>query len=64
MTDALSAKDKVTTVKFPEAAGAVNVYPIGVLKKAPQPALAKRFVALVTGDAGQNILAQAGFAKP
>jgi molybdate transport system substrate-binding protein len=64
VTDALSAKDKVTTVKFAESAGAVNVYPIAVLKKAPQPALAQKFVALVTGDAGQNVLAQAGFAKP
>ena len=64
VTDALSAKDKVTTVKFPEAAGAVNVYPIAVLKKAPQPALAQKFVAMVTGDAGQNVLAQLGFAKP
>ena len=64
VTDALSAKDKVTTVKFPEAAGAVNVYPIAVLKKAPQPGLAQKWVALVTGDAGQQILAQLGFAKP
>jgi molybdate transport system substrate-binding protein len=64
VTDALSAKDKVATVKFPEAAGAVNVYPIAVLKKAPQPALAHKFATLVTGDAGQNVLAQSGFAKP
>jgi molybdate transport system substrate-binding protein len=64
VTDALSAKDKVATVKFAEAAGAVNVYPIAVLKKAPQAALAQKFVAMVTGDAGQNVLAQLGFAKP
>lgn len=64
VTDAHSAADKVTTVNFPEAAGAVNVYPIGVLKNAPQPALAQKFVATVTGEAGQKLLAQAGFAKP
>jgi molybdate transport system substrate-binding protein len=64
VTDAHSAGNKVATVNFPEAAGAVNVYPIAVLKEAPQPALAQRFVALVTGDTGQNILAQSGFAKP
>jgi molybdate transport system substrate-binding protein len=64
VTDARSAGSKVTTVSFPEAAGAVNVYPIAVLKNAPQPTLAQKFVALVTGDAGQNILAQSGFAKP
>ncbi|OBG57918.1 molybdate ABC transporter substrate-binding protein [Mycobacterium sp. E735] len=64
VTDAHSAGNKVTTVSFPEAAGAVNVYPIAVMNKAPQASLAKRFVAMVTGDVGQNILAQAGFAKP
>ena len=64
VTDARSAGSKATTVNFPEAAGAVNVYPVAVLKKAPQPTLAQKFVAMVTGDPGQNILAQSGFAKP
>ncbi|MEM6106832.1 molybdate ABC transporter substrate-binding protein [Mycobacterium sp. 050272] len=64
VTDAKNAKDKVATVNFPEAAGAINVYPIGVLKKASQPATARKFVTLVTSDAGQKILAQYGFAKP
>lgn len=64
VTDARSASDKVTTINFPEAAGAVNVYPIGVLKKASLPTLAQKFQAMVTGAAGQQILAQSGFAKP
>ncbi len=64
VTDAMTAGDKVATVTFPEAAGAVNVYPIAVLTKAPLPALAQKFVAMVTGDAGQKILAQLGFQKP
>jgi molybdate transport system substrate-binding protein len=64
LTDALSAGNKVTTVNFPEAPGAVNIYPIAVLKKAPQPTLAQKFVTLVTADAGQKILAQSGFAEP
>ncbi len=64
LTDAQNAGAKVTTVKFPEAAGAVNVYPIATLKKAPQAALAQKFLALVTGDAGQQILREAGFVKP
>ena len=64
VTDAKSAGNKVTTVNFPEAAGAVNVYPIAVFKKAPLPALAQKFVTLVTSDSGQKILAQSGFAKP
>jgi molybdate transport system substrate-binding protein len=64
VTDALSAGNKVTAVSFPEAPSAVNIYPIGVLKKAPQPTLAQKFVTLVTADTGQKILAQAGFAEP
>lgn len=64
VTDAISAGDKVTTVKFPEAAGAVNVYPIAVLNKAPAPALAQKFVAMVTAETGQQILVRSGFMKP
>lgn len=64
VTDAKNAHGSVTTVDFPEAAGAVNVYPIGVLKKAPQAALAQKFVALVTSEAGQQVLTQLGFVKP
>ncbi|OBK50116.1 molybdate ABC transporter substrate-binding protein [Mycobacterium sp. 1081908.1] len=64
VTDAHSAGNKVATVNFPEAAGAVNVYPIAVLRNATQATLAQKFVAMVTGDPGQNILAQSGFAKP
>ncbi|OBI53816.1 molybdate ABC transporter substrate-binding protein [Mycobacterium sp. E787] len=64
VTDARNAGDTVATVNFPEAAAAVNVYPIAVLKHAPQPAPAQKFVAMVTGGTGQHILSQYGFAKP
>ena len=64
VTDAKSAGNRVATVNFPEAASAVNVYPIGVLKKAPMAAQAQKFVDLVTSPTGEQILAQAGFAKP
>ncbi len=64
VTDATSAGNKVTTVKFPEAAQAVNVYPIAVLKNAPQGAPAQKFQAAVTGPAGREILDRAGFARP
>lgn len=64
VTDALGAGSKVGTVKFPESTGAVNVYPIAVLTKAPQAALAHKFVDTVTGEAGRQILERAGFAKP
>jgi molybdate transport system substrate-binding protein len=64
LTDAREAGGKVGTVNFAEAAGAVNTYPIAVLKDAAHPDLAKKFVDLVTSESGQKILAQAGFAKP
>ncbi len=64
VTDALGAGDKVTAVPFAEAADAVNTYPIAVLKGAENPDLARKFVDLVTGETGQKILNQAGFAKP
>jgi molybdate transport system substrate-binding protein len=63
ITDALHAGDTVTTVRFPEAADAVNIYPIAVLKNAPQSGLAQRFVERVTGPVGQKALGKAGFAK-
>jgi molybdate transport system substrate-binding protein len=42
----------------------VNTYPIGVLTQSVNPEAARRFVDLVTGEAGQKALAAAGFAKP
>ncbi|MDH6198881.1 molybdate transport system substrate-binding protein [Mycobacterium frederiksbergense] len=64
VTDAAAAGDKVTSVPFPEAAQAVNTYPIAVLKPSAHADLAHRFVDLVTGEAGQKALAKAGFGKP
>jgi molybdate transport system substrate-binding protein len=64
VTDARNAGNKVTTVKFAESAGAANVYPIAVLKHASQPALAQKFIDLVTGTTGQKVLNQAGFGGP
>ena len=64
VTDALGVKDKVTEVDFAESSAAVNTYPIAVLKAATNAEMAGKFIALVTGDAGQKILSQAGFAKP
>jgi molybdate transport system substrate-binding protein len=63
VTDAKNAGDKVTEVHFPEAAAVVNVYPIAALTAAPESALATKFVDLVTGPQGQQVLADAGF-KP
>jgi len=64
VTDAQGAGDKVTAVAFPESSEAVNTYPIAVLKQSKNQDLAKKFVDLVTGEAGQKVLNTAGFAKP
>jgi molybdate transport system substrate-binding protein len=64
VTDAKGGGDKVASVPFPEAAGAVNTYPIAVLRESKSQVLAGKFVDLVTGEAGQKVLSAAGFAKP
>lgn len=64
VTDVSSAGDEVTGIPFPEAAGAVNSYPITVLADAPQAGLAQEFVALVRGAEGKAALAKAGFGAP
>jgi len=64
VTDVKGAGDKVAVVAFPEAAGAVNTYPIAVLKESKNPEFARNFVDLVTGESGQKVLSAAGFAKP
>lgn len=63
-TEALHAGDKVATVEFPEAAGAVNTYPIALLREAPRFGPARAFIDLVTGEAGRKILLRSGFGKP
>jgi molybdate transport system substrate-binding protein len=64
LTDAHKAGDTVTAVKFPESNDAVFEYPIAILKRTSQPSLAQKFVDLVTGATGQQVLTQAGFASP
>ncbi|MGY4648207.1 molybdate ABC transporter substrate-binding protein [Mycobacterium sp. URHB0021] len=64
VTDARGAGDKVTAVAFPESADAVNTYPIAVLQQSKTPELARKFVDLVTAEAGKKVLTAAGFAKP
>ncbi|WP_051036611.1 molybdate ABC transporter substrate-binding protein [Nocardia otitidiscaviarum] len=64
VTDAASAGDRVVTVPFPEAAAAVNSYPIAVVADAPNPERAREFLDLVTGPEGRKLLAEAGFGSP
>ena len=63
-TDVIAAGDKVEGIDFPEAAGAVNDYPIAVLKDARKPATAQAFVDLVMSAGGQKVLSEAGFQLP
>ncbi|MEU0219923.1 molybdate ABC transporter substrate-binding protein [Streptomyces sp. NPDC006265] len=63
-TDVRAAGDKVEGVEFPESAGAVNDYPIALLKDAGNAEAAKAFIALVRSAEGQKVLSGAGFRKP
>jgi molybdate transport system substrate-binding protein len=63
-TDAKAAASDVDGVEFPESAGAVNEYPIVVLKYAPNKAGAMAFVAFVRSDKGKAVLDAAGFQAP
>ena len=63
-TDVQAAGSAVEGIPFPEAAQAVNEYPVCVLAAAPDPAAAQAFVDLVTSDAGRQALTAAGFAVP
>ncbi|MEV6941789.1 molybdate ABC transporter substrate-binding protein [Streptomyces sp. NPDC051172] len=63
-TDVQAAGSKVQGVEFPESAGAINDYPITLLKDAPNAAAAKAFIALVQSAEGRQVLTGAGFLKP
>ena len=63
-TDAKAAAADVDGIEFPESAGAINDYPIIVLKNAPNKAGAQAFVAYVLSDKGKAVLTEAGFQAP
>ena len=60
VTDTTSAAGKVAKVDFPEAAQAINSYPIAAVKGG-QSALAKQFDDFVLGAEGKTELTKAGF---
>jgi molybdate transport system substrate-binding protein len=64
VTDVQAAGAKVKGITFPESSSVVNTYPIGALADSKNAELAQDFIDLVTGEAGQQVLADAGFAKP
>ena len=63
-SDVASAGGSVEGVDVPEAEEAVNRYPIGALRDAPNPDAAAAFVGLVLSEEGQRALADAGFRRP
>ncbi|ETK30548.1 molybdate-binding protein [Microbispora sp. ATCC PTA-5024] len=63
-TDVLAAGGKVKGIDFPEAAEAINDYPVAALSKAAQPELARQFVDLVLSPQGRDVLTAAGFESP
>jgi molybdate transport system substrate-binding protein len=63
-TDVKATAGKVDGVEFPESSGAVNAYPIVVLKNAPNKAAATAFVAYVRSDKSTAVLDKAGFQAP
>lgn len=52
---------RVRVVEIPRWANVVAHYPIAVVRDAPNPAGARRFVALVLSEAGQQVLVRWGF---
>jgi molybdate transport system substrate-binding protein len=63
-TDAKAATAGVDGIEFPESAGAINDYPIIVLKSAANKAGARAFVAYVESAKGKAVLNAAGFQAP
>jgi molybdate transport system substrate-binding protein len=51
----------VDGIEFPESTGAVNDYPMVVVKNATNKTGASAFLAYVQSDKGKAVLTQAGF---
>ena len=64
VTDAQAAGDKVSTVDIAPDLNVVNPYFIGIVKGTDSSDLAQQWVDLVTSQAGQGVLADAGFGQP
>jgi molybdate transport system substrate-binding protein len=63
-TDVKAAASSVDGIEFPESAGAINSYPIVVLKNSTNKTAAPAFVAYVLSDNGMSVLTAAGFQAP
>ena len=63
-TDVLAAGGEIEGIDVPEAARAVNDYPVAVLTGAADPPSARSFVEFVLSERGRAVLAEAGFERP
>ena len=63
-TDVLAAGGEVRGIDFPEAAQAVNDYPIATVADSRNADAAAAFVERVLSEQGQQVLADAGFDRP
>ena len=64
VTDVIAAGDEVDGIEVPEAADAVNRYPIARLSGAPNADAAHAFVDLAASAAGIRFFTDAGFGTP
>ena len=64
VTDVKAAGDKVKGIEIPADVNASTSYPISALAKSSNASVAAAFVAYVVSDAGQAVLAAAGFSAP
>jgi molybdate transport system substrate-binding protein len=63
-TDVAGSAGRAEAVTFPEAASAVNTYPIAALAGSKNPEAARAFVAYAAGPEARKVLADAGFGAP
>jgi molybdate transport system substrate-binding protein len=63
-TDVTAAGSKAEGVAIPTAANVVATYPLGVTAEASNPKGAAAWIAFITGEEGQAILAEHGFGAP
>lgn len=64
VTDAKTAGGKVTQIAIPDAANAVNRYPIALLSGSSNPTAAKAFERFILSSTGLAALKAAGFGTP
>lgn len=63
-TDVIASGDKVKALEVPGAADDPNTYWVAVTSNAKAEGLAKDWIDLMTSDAGQKVLTDAGFGSP